>query len=152
GYLLQNLARHLGQAQRREELGHLLLNLHWLETKVASGLAYDLPSEFEAALTALAPEQPERRLVDLIKEALRRDIEFIALHPSTLFQCLWHTCWWFDSQEAQWHYERADGPWDRPGPKLSAVMEDWRRTKETEAPGFVWVRTLRPPRRHLGTA
>lgn len=152
GYLLQNLARHLGEAQDREELAHLLLNPRWLEVKVAAGLAYDLPVEFDAALRVLHPEQSEHRLVDLVKEALRRDIEFIALHPPTLFQCLWNTCWWYDSPEAQWHYQEADGPWDRSGPKLAELMEGWRRTKEAEAPGFVWVRTLRPPRRHLGTA
>jgi WD40 repeat protein len=39
-----------------------------------------------------------------------------------------------------------------PGPKLSAWLEEWRRAREQTTPGFLWLRSLRPPEVHLGTA
>src|SRR5262249_9029619 len=39
-----------------------------------------------------------------------------------------------------------------PGPRLAALLETWRAQKEEGVPGFPWVRALRPPAVHLGTA
>jgi len=49
-----------------------------------------------------------------VRDALRRDIHFIARHaqdyPQALFQCLWNTCWWYDCPEAALHYEEGRPP------------------------------------------
>ena len=53
----------------------------------------DLAADFAAALDALPRDHPKRRMLELLEEAIRRDIHFIARHPTTLFQCMWNTCW-----------------------------------------------------------
>ena len=47
----------------------------------------------------------------------------------------------------------ADGPpWARPAPeRLSTLLEAWREAKEGSSPGFVWLRSLRPPELALGS-
>ena len=45
------------------------------------------------------PHHPQRHFLLLLEEALRRDIHFIDRHPTTLFQCLWNSCWWYDCPE-----------------------------------------------------
>ncbi len=103
---------------------------------------------------------PKRRMLELLEEAIRRDIHFIASHPTTLFQCMWNTCWWYDCPETAKHYELPeDGwstkellPWQSHGPKLSKLLETWRAAKVKAIPGFLWIRSLRPPPIHLGTS
>lgn len=45
---------------------------------------------------AMPREHPKRRTLEPIEEAIRRDIQFIDRHPTTLFQCMWGLCWWYD--------------------------------------------------------
>src|SRR5262249_15983618 len=66
-------------------------------------------------------------------------------------------CWWYDGPSVACHYDAPEGgwppggpPWEGVGPKLAALMETWRTAKEEEAPGFSWVRSLRPPTFPLG--
>ena len=99
-------------------------------------------------------------MLGLLEEALRRDIHFIARHaqdyPQALFQCLWNSCWWYDCPEAEKHYVMPEGgwkeapPWTRP--VLAPLLEEWRGEREKATPGFKWLRSLRPPPIHLGTA
>src|SRR5262249_47049718 len=103
-------------------------------------------------------EHPARRHLRLIEEATRRDLPFIDHQPTTLFQCLWNSCWWYDCPEAAGHYDPPEGgwgtegpAWEQAGPKLSEWMESWRAAKE-KAGRFVWVRSLRPPPVPLGGA
>ncbi len=108
-----------------------------------------------------------RLLLPLLEEALRRDLPFLSRNPTALFQCLWNSCWWHDADEAAHHYERPRNGWGPDGPpwktrlsirlpifepKLSSLLEDWRAEKERAAPGFVWLRTLRPLAQRLGLA
>jgi hypothetical protein len=62
---------------------------------------------FSGAVAALPSERPQRRILRLLEEALRRDIHFIARHaqdyPQGLFQCLWNSGWWYDCPEAAQH-------------------------------------------------
>ncbi len=51
-------------------------------------MIFDLASDFAAALDALPQDHPERRMLSLLEEAMRRDIHFIDRHPTTLFQCM----------------------------------------------------------------
>jgi hypothetical protein len=97
-------------------------------------------------------------MLRLLKEGIGRDLPFIARHPTTLFQCLWNSCWWYDCPEAREHYRLPKGgwgaegpPWQQEGEKLCDWMGAWRQAKER--PGsFVWVRSLRPPAVPLGGA
>ena len=137
-------------------------------------MIFELAGDFADALAAMPADHPRRRMLRLLQEAVRRDIHFVARHPTTLFQCVWNTGWWYDCPEAAGHFaardERWTGddeppPWLRTGDKMYRHMEQWREAKrkllsvasETEnnapaAPRLPWIRSLRPPRLHLGTA
>jgi WD40 repeat protein len=146
------------EARRWDELAELLTNLRFLEAKAGAGKVFELAGNFSQAINAMPPDHPQAPVLRLLEGALRTDIHFIAQHPEALFQCLWNRCWWYDSPEAAKYYDPpASGwppegpPWERPGPKLAALMESWREAKATAAPGFRWVRSLRPPSFPLGT-
>lgn len=115
-------------------------------------MIFELVQDFGAVLDAMPAEQPRRRILKLLDEAVRRDVHFIDRHPTTLFQCLWNLCWWYDCPEASEHYEykerkhsAAQPPWLCPGEKLNALMLSWRKSKERRTPTFPWLRSLRPP-------
>ncbi len=74
-------------------------------------MIFDLAEDFAAALDALPEAHPKHRMLRLFDEAIRRDIHFIDRHPTTLFQCMWNTCWWYDCPEAPEHYEEPEGGW-----------------------------------------
>jgi hypothetical protein len=176
-YGLRHRVAHLLVAGRRDDAATLLRDWHFLEAKTEAGLVFELARDFTQTVQALPPVHEQGRLLGLLEEALGRDIRFLQRHPSCLFQCLWNSGWWYDCAKAARHYAllpkwkrwgatlarwfrvpgvtavvRALLPWERSGPKLSALLERWREEKEHAAPGFVWLRSLRPPAPHLGTA
>jgi hypothetical protein len=63
-------------------------------------MIFDLVQDLAAVLDALPAEHSRRRLLRLLQEALRRDGHFLVRHPTTLFQCLWSSCWWYDCPQA----------------------------------------------------
>jgi WD40 repeat protein len=141
----------------------LFQKLPFLEAKNEAGLAFELVIDFSRALDILPEARPQRRILRLLDEALRRDINFISQHaqdyPQHLFQCVWNSCWWYDGPEATYHYRPPEtgwppegAPWERPGKKLYELMELWKEAKEDASPGFIWLRSLRPPEAPLGTA
>ena len=124
-------------------------------------MIFELAEDFHDALAAIPKDHPRHRILALLEEAIRRDIHFIEQHPTTLFQCMWNTCWWYDCPEAAKHYTRPEWKWlnaDAPPwacadePKLSTLLEMWRTTKESMLKEFPWIRSLRPPAVHLGAA
>ena len=154
-YALRFGPRHLLEAGRGEEAAALLLDLPFLEAKAAAGLAFELTGDFTAAARALPVYHPQRRLLGLLEEALRRDVHFIARHaadyPQGLFQCLWNNAWWYDCPDAARHVEPPEGGW------AAAPVGTIRRAaapapgapraaKERDAPGFVWLRACGRPR------
>jgi WD40 repeat protein len=158
-YRLRHHVQHLLAAERFDELCDLLTDLPFLEARAAAGQVFDLAPEFTHAVRRLPPEHPRRPTLRLLGEALQTDVHFLARHPTALFQCLWNSCWWYDCPEAAAHYDPPpkgwppEGPpWQQPGPGLSALLESWRAAKERAEPGFLWLRSLRPPPVHLGTA
>jgi WD40 repeat protein len=156
-YGLRHRVGHLLAAGHADAAAGRLLDLSSLEGKAEAGLVFELAADFAAVRAALPAGDDRRRLLGLLEEALRRDVHFLARHPSALFQCLWNTGWWYDCAEAARHYEvpaehRGPLPWQREGPRLSALLEGWRADKERRQPGFPWLRTLRPPALPLGTA
>jgi WD40 repeat protein len=158
-YGLRNRIDHLLGAGRAEEAAGLLTDIGFLTAKVEAGLVFELAADFAAAAEALPPHDPQARALRLLEEVLRRDVHFLSRHPTALFQCLWNRAWWYDCPEAAAHYEPPEegwppegAPWERPGPRLSALAEGWRAARGAAQPGFVWLRSLRPPALPLGAA
>lgn len=66
-------------------------------------------------------------------------------HPSTLFQCLWNSAWWYDSESAASRYDPPDGGWSAEAPpwsrsiRLSPWLESWRRLRESRTPRVAWL-------------
>ena len=155
-YHLAWLPTHLRHAQRWQELEELLTDLAFLEAKTGAGLIFDLTDDLRQTVVALPQDRPQRHILQLLEEAIRRDIHFIHRHcqdyPQGLFQCLWNSCWWYDCPEAARHYESyPQAPWKDARVKLSALLERWRREKEQAEPDFVWLRSLRAPGVPLGS-
>jgi hypothetical protein len=68
-------------------------------------MIFELVKDFSDVLAAMPAEHPRRGMVRLLEEATRRDVQFIDRHPTTLFQCMWNTCWWYDCPEVCWSSE-----------------------------------------------
>jgi WD40 repeat protein len=155
-HALSELAYHKTSAEMWPEVVSTLENIFFLEAKVIAGMAFDLISDFSAAVARHPVNQPHHRMLTLLEEGLRRDIHFIARHaqdyPQGLFQCLWNSCWWYDCPNASKHYQVSDGHWNHPGAKLHVLLEKWRQEREAFHFDFPWLRYLRPPSLHLGTA
>ena len=62
-------------------------------------MIFELVQDFHDTVAAMPREHPKHRMLELLEEAIRRDIHFVAHHPTTLFQCMWNTCWWYDCPE-----------------------------------------------------
>jgi WD40 repeat protein len=157
-YGLAHLPSHLVSAGRGDDVAELLCDWQFLEAKAEAGLVYELAGDLERAVANLAADHPRRRLLGLLEEAVRADIHFLGRHPGCLLQCLWNSGWWYDCAEAARHYGPSEGsaaarpPWEEPEPKLCTLLESWRAAQERASPGWVWLRSLRPPEVHLGTA
>jgi WD40 repeat protein len=157
-YAVHHLPAHLIADKRWNQLETVLTTLSFLEAKAEGARIFDLASDFARALETLPPGRPIGRIIHLLDQAIRRELHFIGRHPTTLFQCLWNLCWWFDCPEAAHRYDvsaqdgnqRATPPWLAFGPKLYELLEMWRKEKEAQTPNFVWVRSLRPPALPLG--
>lgn len=161
-YLLAHYPTHLIEASDEfenlwGELADVLSNLRFLEAKAEAGMIFELKADFERSRQCLPKRHPQKRLVELLDEALGLDVQFISRHPSTLFQCLWNRGWWYDAPEAAAHYDIADTdqtsehlPWNQRGPKLHKLLETWREQKELRTPGFCWLRSMRPAEDSLG--
>ncbi len=122
-------------------------------------MIFALVQDFADALDAMPAGHPRRWTLTLLDEAVRRDAHFMARHPTTLFQCLWNTCWWYDCPDAAGHDELPEHaateslPWDFPAAgRLSTLLGRWRAERERATPGLVWLRAARPPAVGLGTA
>jgi WD40 repeat protein len=158
-YALRFGPRHLVEDERWDDIETLLLDpvqgLYFLEAKAEAGLVFDLAMDFTRVLQALPARRRSRRHLQLIERALRRNIHFIASHPSTLFQCLWNQGWWYDCPGVEEHYEilpnqrgRLAVPRSR---RLSTLLESWRDARRTHGDGPLLL-SLRPPSVPLGTA
>jgi WD40 repeat protein len=165
-HALSELPYH--QAFGGEESRHLLIatleNLFFLEGKVVTGMAYDIMIDFVTALDSLPRNYPGRVRLFILREALARDIQFIAQHfdiyPQGFFQCMWNSCWWFDCPDAMLHYcgierESSETPPEINNPEthqvdLHRLLVRWHEERKNAYPGFFWLRTLRPPVRQLG--
>jgi len=95
-------------------------------------MIFELTQDFSDAVVAMPTDHPKRQMLGLLEEAVRRDIHFIDRHPTTLFQCMWNTCWWYDCPEAT---------------ESDAFGHLWLDEKQHQTPNFRWLRleqTSRP--------
>jgi WD40 repeat protein len=146
-----NLPSQLIVAGHWDDLASVLLDISFLEAKADAGHVFELAGDFTKAVNTMPVDHPQASLLKLIRCGMGADIQFIAEHPSTLFQCLWNQCWWHDCPAAANFYEGLNvdetipnPPWHRSEPKLYLLMESWLKTKQTATPGFRWLRSLRP--------
>lgn len=137
------------ESKAGECLGELFCRLEFLESKAEGGLVFDLVAEITEAADLLPPAHPRSATLRLVGEALRRHSHFLSRHPTALFQCLWNQCWWHDCPEAASHFEGELVP-SVPPSGLHRLVEAWRDEKEASSPGFLWIRSLRPPALPLG--
>ena len=134
----------------------LLDTFGFLEAKAEAGLVFELADDFRSAAAALPKRRERRHLVELLDEAIRWDIQLIARHPTTLFQCCWNSGWWYDCPEAAKHHEvdpkaKRPPPWARDGKKLCDLMKSWRNGRERRGVRRPWLREVRPPAVHLAS-
>lgn len=118
-------------------------------------MIFELALDFHGAVEAMPRDHPKHRMLELLEEAIRRDIHFIARHPTTLFQSMWNLCWWSDCPEVAKYYQPpeagsqdAETVSDKPAPRLSLWMEHWRNERRGR---LIWIRSLRPPQYPVGT-
>jgi WD40 repeat protein len=110
----------------------------------------ELAQDFLDVLAQMPAEHPKHRMVVLLEEAIRRRSHFLARHPTSMFQCLWENCWWFDCPELVKHVARSPGSSDSflpagDSPKMYLMLEEWR--KHVTRP---WLRSVRPPEKAVG--
>lgn len=122
-------------------------------------MIFPLVQDFADALAVMPNKHPRRSLVELIDEAVRRDVHFIDRRPTTLFQCVWNTGRWADDGAAPESPAESAGWWAkvkmalgmsarpaRPRRETPAdMLERWRAAKDAATPGFLWARALGPP-------
>lgn len=134
------------------DLARLFTEIFFLEAKVEAGLIFELATDFRQVLKVLPIELSQSHILKMLQEGISRDIHFINRHPTTLFQCLWNSCWWYDSPQSDRHYPKPDSgwsqsepPWDQDKPKLHVLLESWRAYKAQLGLAGLWMRSLRPP-------
>lgn len=157
-FAMARTAREAGLTSEAESayrhIEKLFQRLEFLEAKNEGGLVFELPLDFRQAIENLPPARPQRRILELLAEALQRDIHFIDRHhqdyPQGLFQCLWNLCWWYDSPQAVEHYHLINNrktpqtSRNKNEPKLCKLLETWLRIKANLSPELQWLRSLRP--------
>jgi len=137
------------QTQEWEKIEDLLTNLFFLEAKSEADLVFQLATDFKKAVAVVPKYRFKQHFLRLISESLDRDIHFISNHPTTIFQCLWNRCWWYDHPAAVNFFEivsdsTSTAPWDLPEPRLYNLLEKWHEDKKQKLIDFTWVRALRP--------
>jgi len=156
-YAFDGLVHNVLSSKRWDRLEELLLNVFFIENKAQAEKVFDLLDDYTKSIKTITSENEYYRFYQLIAGAIRKDIHFINRHPSALFQCLWNTCWWYDSPEKTKYSEFSgsqliedNDKLNVSSPKMYKLLEQWRDHKEKASPDFTWLRSLRPPQEPLG--
>lgn len=51
-------------------------------------MIFELAQDFYDAVAVIPQAHAKHRMLELLEEAVRRDVHFIDRHPTTLFQCM----------------------------------------------------------------
>jgi WD40 repeat protein len=159
---LSELLYHQACGQDWDDLENTLRSLRFWEARIGAGGIFDLADDLSAAVERHPADRSQHEILGLLQDILRRNLHFLERHslgyPQAFFQCCWNDGWWCDCDELASHEARPlDGwgdegpPWQRSGPKLSALVAQWRAGREAAFPGFPWVCCRRPPAVPLGT-
>jgi WD40 repeat protein len=138
---------HQSKAALCGEVYQTLTDFVFLESKVKAGKTYELMEDFKDAMDCDAERQFP--LLHLIGKAFRNDVNFIARHPDSFFQCLYNSCWWYDHPKSAMFYKGSSVEQDHSREKLYAMMETWEKVKSAMDPGFYWLKSLQPPSTEL---
>ena len=135
-----------------ESVAARLLDWRFLESRIRDRGVFALVEDLCEGISMLSLDRPERRLLILIQEAVRRSTMFLAEQPNRLFQCVWNLGWWYDSALATRFYQtdKNTGRAGVPVLRLSTWLEQWRAARAVEQPSATWVRALTPPDMPLG--
>src|SRR6476619_7498733 len=112
-------------------------------------MIFPLVQDFADALAAMPREHSRYRILKLLDEAIRRDAHFIDRHPTTLFQCMWNSCWWLGPQAAE---EPVTSFADGKPVAFAPLLESWHRDRQRFGRTGTWLRSLRPPDLPLGSS
>jgi len=128
-----------------------LCDLQLLENRAAMG-PYALVANLHQALTELPSYHQFAAVLDLLGRSIGENAEFLVSHPSTLFQCVWNSCWSSGSENPSdhWRHESDNShsviPQDeRVRIAISTLLERWLKEKEARDMEFTWVRLIWPP-------
>ena len=156
-YGLRCQVRHALSAGEHKRVAGSLEALGYVERKVRLGELADLISQYREAADRLPRSYGRSVHFRVLADALQHDLDFLLDHPEATFQTLFNRAWWHDCDEARHHLVNPIGgwgpngpPWERTGPKLSTLMDDWWREKDERGKGFAWLRALRPQPEPLG--
>ena len=138
---LRDLCDYLLRARLFDRLVTLLTEPDFLEARVENRQLSGLYNDLVAAAANLPAARTERSVLALLARVIARDAQFIASHPTTLFQCLWNSCW---------HSVEQDDKEQPVYTLLRSFLTSWRshRTRDLRQP--YWLRSLRPPVAALG--
>jgi hypothetical protein len=147
-YVLRHLPGHLLDAGQWEKAHDLLTTLAYVEAKAKAGYVGDLAEDFKAAAeTAPRGRRVEARILRVLGRAIEHEMAFLRRHPELVFQVCWNRGWWTDAETTGRYFEVEERaaedyqpPRAREGPKVSDLLERWRRER-TKVP---WVRRLLP--------
>lgn len=121
-------------------------------------MIFELVADFASTYAVLPKDHLRRRTLELLERAVRRDLRFIERHPTSLFQCVWNTAWWYDCPEAELYYDWTGSssdekpPWQEEGTRLHELISRWRESRFAKGTMTSWICSARPPEMHLGSS
>lgn len=150
GYLLFHAAYHMAVCEQWDHWATMMTSFSCLEKRVSAAAIEGITQDW-ADFEEMPNHHPMYELLGSLRAILLADDGRFSTSQQDFFQRLYNRAWWHDHASAAQHYhlsaqtEAANQyAWQRPGPKLSALVERWRQEKSLRDPGFVWLRALRP--------
>jgi WD40 repeat protein len=110
-------------------------------------MIFELAQDFRDTLAAMPKEHPKQPMLELLEQAIRHDIHFIDRHPTSVFQCMWNTCWHDTVSQTGFTEATRSSPQeaqtelDATPRMIQELLTNWLTAKDQETPGFVWVRS-----------
>lgn len=115
-------------------------------------MIFELARDYSTALEVLPRQHPDHCILDLMEDAILRDIHFIDLDPCTLFQCMWNHGSWSagpDLNTPTFPGAGINKNTPRQKSKLSTFLEHWR-SRRNVCPNR-WVQSRMPPVAAVGS-